>query len=160
MKKILAAVVLASVIAVSVTGCKFFQANNTAFYTGIAVHQAYTKIAEKQSAEFKANVEELWVSIDSITNATQIGDVYIKITEVMDKLVADKGLDSKQVNTIITFRKLFDDTISKVIGAEAAKQEEAIKWLSGVREGIRTMRNMECEDCKDCTISLPGPEFD
>lgn len=160
MKKLIAiAAIAASVV---LTGCISAPKGTGGYYAGMTIHQSYTKIAEKQSEEFKQNVEALWAEIDKVETTKDLFTVYTRIADHFDALIQAKGLDKKQVTVIKVLRKVVDTAIARALDdkIESERRENALKWLRQLREGIRIMRKLEAgeevtlpdNECEDCYL--------
>lgn len=161
MKKIIA---VAAVAASVLTGCITAPKGTNGYYAGMTIHQCYTKIAEKQSAEFNQNVEALWADIDKIETTQDLFNVYTRIADHFDALIQAKGLDKKQITVIKALRKVVDIAISRALDdkIKSERRENALKWLRQLREGIRIMRKLEAgeevtlpdNECEDCCLDV------
>ena len=159
MKKLIA---IAAVAAAVLTGCITVPKGTTGYYTGMTIHQSYTKIAEKQSDAFKQTVEALWADIDKIETNQDLFNVYTRIADHFDVLIQAKGLDKKQITVLKVLRKVVDTAISRALDdkIESTRRENALKWLRQLREGIRIMRKLEAgeevtlpdNECEDCYL--------
>lgn len=145
MKKLIACAAVAAAL-VGITGCKSASTTTPGEYVGMTIHEIYTAIAEKQSAEFRAYVEALWVEIDKMEDATQIEGVYAKLTVIFDKICDAPSLNTKQKALIAVVRKAIDKAVINALKKEAKKHDKAVAWLAAVREGIRIMRDIHGAD--------------
>ena len=165
LKMTLAMAVTAIAMTVGLVGCKTSVNPNTATWAGMAIHQAYTKIAATQDAQFKADIEELWAAIDQVETLEGLTNVYTLVANKIDALIMQKGLTDKQIKTIKILRKVIDKAVAQALSNDKAKQSKAIEWLVKFRDGIRLMRQMEngedivipstdCDDCCDnCVVT-------
>lgn len=160
MKKLIAIVAVATSV---LTGCSHYPKGTTGYYTGMTIHQSYTKIADKQSDVFKQTVESLWEDIDKIESAEDLLGMYTRIANHFDTLIQSKDLNKKQITVIKVLRNVVDTTMARALDTTIAneRRDNALEWLRQLREGIRIMRKLETgeevalpdNECVDCNLN-------
>ena len=138
MKNILVLVICA--VALLTTGCKSsFSPREYGNATGISLYLGYSRIADRNSDEFKKAIEDVWLTIQAIESYDDLEESADEITKIFDKCIANAPLKPEEKQLCLILKRRITDKVAQVLSNTLERDKNATEFLLGVREGIAEM---------------------
>lgn len=140
MKKIFSCLFAGVVCSIFIAGCSTFDDPEYAGkLAGRSAYLIYERVAESKGSEFKGQVADIWTEVNKIDSVEDLTKASSILKPKFEATLKNQGLtDSETMLLQIAFQGIFDK-IDAVTASTFEPNENGIKFLIGVRDGVNSM---------------------